>query len=156
MVADRARAATGAEVDDRQEQGDGLMFVFPPGVDESAVLRDFYVELAAQLREVNLDLAASSALRLRVGVERGLTVRGGTGWTGAGPVVAGRLRDSPPARAALSDTPEAHFVLTASDSLYRDVFGDRGRVPASDSFRRAEVDMPEKGFTATAWVHLAV
>jgi hypothetical protein len=154
-VTDRARAATGAAVDDRQEAGDGLMFVFPPGIDEKAVLRAFYAELAAGLREENLDLNEAAAVRLRVGVERGLTLHGGTGWTGPGPVVAGRLQGCRPARDALAAAPKASFVLIASDSLYRDVFSERGRVPPAESFTRTEVSIPEKRFAATAWIHVA-
>jgi hypothetical protein len=154
-VTDRARDATGAAVEDRQEAGDGLMFVFPPGIDENAVLRAFYAELAAGLREVNVDLNEVAAVRLRVGVERGLTMRGGTGWTGPGPVAAALLRDCEDARTALAAAPTSPFVLTASDSLYRDVFSERGREPAAESFTRTDVSIPEKRFAATAWIHVA-
>ena len=154
-VADRARLATEASVEDRQEQGDGIMFVFPPGIDESSVLRAFYAELAAQLREVNLDLSAAAAVRLRVGVDRGLTLRGHSGWTGRGPTTAARLQGCREAREALDAAPGAPFVLTVSDALYRDAFGDHGHVPAAESFAAVEAHVPEKGFAERAWIHLA-
>ena len=152
-VSDRASLATGVAPEDRQYGGDSFMFIFPPGIDESAVLRAFYAELAAGLREVNLDLSADAAVRLRVGADRGLTVRGGTGWTGEGPITAARLSDCPAAREALT-TSTADFVLAVSDSLYRDVFSERGATPSADSFTSADVLIPKKNFTATAWIHL--
>jgi hypothetical protein len=153
-VSDRARVATGVAMDDKQYGGDSFMFVFPPGIDESVVLRAFYAELAAGLREINLDLSHDAAIRLRVGADRGLTVRGGTGWTGQGPITAARLSDCPAAREALTAT-TADFVLTVSDCLYRDVFSERGLHPSPESFTKCEVHMPEKDFTATAWLHAA-
>ena len=152
-VVDQAIDATRSTAEDRQEGGDSLMVVFPPGIDERAVLDAFYREFTAGLRETNLDLDADAAIRLRVGADRGLTVRAGSGWTGQGPITAARLRDCPPARAVLRDQPDVPFVLTVSDSLYRDVFSERGRTPVPESFRRVAVDMAEKGFTATAWTH---
>jgi hypothetical protein len=154
MVSDRACVATGVAVDDKQYGGDSFMFVFPPGIDESAVLRAFYAELAVGLRETNLDLSHDAAIRLRVGADRGLTVRGGTGWTGEAPITAARLSDCPAAREALTAT-TADFVLTVSDCLYRDVFSERGLHPAPESFTNCEVRIPEKDFTATAWLHVA-
>lgn len=152
-VSERACAATGVVMDGRQYGGDSFMFVFPPGVDESVILRTFYMELAAGLREVNLDLNAEAAIRLRVGADRGLTVRGGTGWTGDAPVTAARMSDCPAAREALAKN-DADLVLVVSDSLYRDVFSDRGRVPSSESFSSCEVHIPQKNFTANAWIHV--
>lgn len=154
-IVDAARLATRAAVEDRQEQGDGILFVFPPAIDESVVLRAFYAELAKHLREVNLDLNADAAVRLRIGVDRGLTLRGASGWTGHGPITAGRLQACRETRHALDGAPDAAFVLTVSDALYRDVFADRGQIPAGTSFTPAEVRIPAKDFAARAWVHVA-
>jgi hypothetical protein len=149
----QASQATGCEIEDQQEGGDSFMVVFPPGIDEHAVLSAFYAELVSGLRKVNLDLSADAAVRLRVGVDRGLTLRGGSGWVGHGPITAARLRDCAQARAVLKENDRVPFVLAVSESLYRDVFSERGQVPAPDSFVRAEVAMPEKGFATTAWIH---
>lgn len=155
-VLERARTATGVASEDRQEGGDSVMFVFPPGIDEGAVLRRFYAELVSAVSTMNVDLGDHAALRLRVGIDRGLTQRAGTGWSGPVPTTVTRLRDAPPARDALAGSPSAHLVFTVSDVIYRDVFSERGRVPAADSFRRVEVDIPEKNFNTTAWIHVPV
>ncbi|MEU0792286.1 hypothetical protein ABZ342_19640 [Amycolatopsis sp. NPDC005961] len=152
-VLDRASRATGSELEDRQEGGDSFMVVFPPGIDERAVLVAFYSELASGLREANVDLSADAAMRLRVGADRGLTLRGASGWVGHGPITAARLRDCRQARDVLRGDAGVPFVFAVSDCLYRDVFSERGLVPTPASFTSAEVDMPEKGFTAKAWIH---
>ena len=65
--------------------------VFPPGIDRARCCGPSTTS-SARLREVNLDLGEAAAVRLRVGVDRGLTRRRATGWTGPGPITAGRLR----------------------------------------------------------------
>jgi hypothetical protein len=149
-VLDRAREATETAVDDRQEGGDSLMLVFPPGIDEITVLRRFHAALVSGLAEVNLELNEQAAMRVRLGVDRGLTVRAGLGWAGQAPVVAGRLRDAPQARTA---TATAHVVMTVSDPVHRDVFREPGAVPAGDAFQQIDVEIPEKAFSARAWLH---
>ncbi|HEX6357918.1 hypothetical protein [Actinophytocola sp.] len=150
-VSERARLATGVAVDGRQYGGDSFLFVFPPGVDESEVLQAFYAELSAGLREVNLDLNADARVRLRVGADRGLTVRGGTGWTGQAPITATRLADCPAARQALTAS-NADCVFVVSECLYRDVFSERGLALSAESFTSCDVHIPEKNFTTKAWL----
>jgi hypothetical protein len=149
----QAGHATGCEIEDQQEGGDSFMVVFPPGIDERTVLVAFYAELASGLRDVNVDLSTDAAIRLRVGADRGLTLRGSSGWTGHGPITAARLRDCRQARDVLEQSDDVPFVFTVSDCLYRDVFSEHGQVPAPRSFLRADVDVPGKGFSTTAWIH---
>lgn len=64
---------------------------------------------------------------------------------------AARLCDCQPARDTLNTT-AADFVFTVSGSLYRDVFSERGLTPPAESFTRHEVRIPEKKFSAVAWI----
>jgi hypothetical protein len=153
-VLDRATRATGVELDDRQEQGDGLQLAFSPAVDERAVLRAFHLELVSALREHNRDLTPEAALRLRVGIDRGLSDRNSLGWDRAAPIVAARLRDCAQARAAMADT-KAPLVLVVSDPMFRDVFRDPDHEPSGDTFTEIVVEDPGREFSATAWLHVA-
>jgi hypothetical protein len=154
-VVDRAARATGIELDDRQVHGDSLQLAFRPAIDERTVLRSFYIELSAALREHNRDLTPEAALRLRVGIDRGLTDRTTLGWDRAAPVAAARLRDCADARAAVTNNPKASFVLVVSDVLYRDIFSDPDHEPPGTSFTEIAVDEPAKRFSAKAWLHVA-
>ncbi len=151
-VLDRARKAAAVAVEDHALGGDSVLFVFPPGIDEGAVLRRFYAELMDAVRVVNLDLNDHAVMRVRVGVDRGLTERAPTGWSGHVPTAVTRIRDCRAARDALAGAPQAQVALTVSDAIFRDVLNDRGQSPDPESFQRVEVT--EKGFTATAWVHV--
>jgi hypothetical protein len=153
-VVDRATEATGAELDDRREHGDGLQLAFRPVDDERAVLRAFYSELLAALREYNRDLRPEAALRLRVGIDRGLFDRSSLGWGGAAPIVSARLRDSAQARMALEENPNALFVLVVSDMLYRDIFRDPGDELFGTTFTRIAIEDTGKGFYGLAWLHV--
>lgn len=152
---DRATGATGIKLDDRQEHGDSLQLTFRPAIDERAVLRAFYLELLSALREHNRDLTPEAALRLRVGIDRGLSDRNSLGWDRAAPIVAARLRDCTQARAALKDEPKAPLVLVVSDVLYRDIFSDLDHEPSGTAFTEIAIADPDKGFSATAWLHIA-
>ncbi|EOD66686.1 hypothetical protein [Amycolatopsis vancoresmycina] len=152
-VLDRATKATGIAPDDRQEQGDGLQLAFPPAIDERAVLRAFHLELVAALREHNRDRKPGGALRLRVGIDRGLSDRNSMGWDRAAPTAAARLRDCAQARAAIATT-GAPLVLVVSDPLYRDIFRDPDHEPPGHAFTGIAVDDPRTGFSAKAWLHV--
>jgi hypothetical protein len=154
-VFDRATGATGVELDDRQVQGDGLLLTFRPAIDERTVLRAFYLELLSALREHNRDLRPEAALRQRIGIDRGLSERNSLGWDKKAPIAASRLRDCKQARAALEANPKAPFVLVVSDPLYQEIFSDPDHDPPGTTFTKIAIEVPGKGFTATAWLHVA-
>ncbi|WP_284749217.1 hypothetical protein [Amycolatopsis sp. RTGN1] len=154
-VFDRATGATGIELDDRQVQGDGLFLVFHPAIDERTVLRAFYLELLSALREHNRDLRPETALRHRIGIDRGLSERTPLGWDKRAPTAATRLCDCAQARTALEDNPKAPFVLVVSDPLYQDIFSDPDHDPPGTTFTEIAIENPAKGFAATAWMHVA-
>jgi hypothetical protein len=148
------RATDLADLTDRQDQGDARILMFPPGVDEVAVLSRFYPVLRAALHEVNDSRPVGGRTRMRLGMDHGHTRRAAAGWDGGAVISAVRLRDCSQARHGLDTQEDVDFVLTVSDALYADVVAQVADVPGSDSFGRLEVDVAEKGFRATAWLHI--
>lgn len=105
----------------QQGQGDAEVALLPPDTDEAVVLADLVRELGARLRRRNHDRADHGRMRLRVAVHSGITHVGANGFPGKAPIVACRLRDSDPLRAALARVPEAQLALIITQDLYRDL-----------------------------------
>ncbi|TWP46709.1 hypothetical protein FKR81_34540 [Lentzea tibetensis] len=139
---------------DLQASGDGEFAVLPPGIDETEVIPRFVAELTIALREVNADLSDHARLRLRVAMHRGLLAPGVCGWVGTSAIAVHRLLDSPAARSALAEHPDADFALIVGDTLYRDVIAHGHRGLSAGSFREVVVEIPAKRFSEVAWVHL--
>jgi hypothetical protein len=144
-----------AELDDAtidlQQQGDGQFAVLPPGIDELRAIPRLIRGLRSSLREINLDLADTARLRLRVALHRGIVKPAANGWAGVSAIAVHRILDSPPVRAAMRD-PGADFVVAVPDFLFRDVISQCFDFPGPDDFRGVTVEIPEKGFLEQAWI----
>ena len=136
---------------DLQPQGDGQFAVLPPGIDELRAIPRLIRGLRTSLREMNLDLAETARLRLRVALHRGAVKPAANGWVGASAIAVHRILDSPPVRAAMRD-PTADFVVAVPDFLFRDVISQCFDFPKPDDFRDVMVEIPEKGFVERAWI----
>jgi hypothetical protein len=150
----RAHAGLMASEVDVQRSSDGQFAVFPPGVDESAVIPDLVAGLTKALRQTNADLSAHARLRLRVALHRGLLRPYVNGWIGDSAIAVHRLLDSAAVRTALARELAADFALVVGDMLYQDVIahGYPGLPP--ERFRQVIVDIPAKRFTEHAWIYL--
>jgi hypothetical protein len=138
---------------DLQPQGDGQFAVLPPGIDELTAIPRLVRGLRDSLREVNLDLADTARLRLRVALHRGLVKPAANGWVGTSAVAVHRLLDSPQARAAIRD-PAVEFIVVVPDFLFRDVISQCFDHPGPDDFQDVTVEIPAKGFVERAWIHV--
>jgi hypothetical protein len=140
----------------KQEQGDGELAVLPPGVDEAHVITALWREFREGLHRYNRHANAGARLRMRVAVHEGMTYIGENGFAGTAINTVCRLRDCHEAKDALSGT-DGDLVLIASDRIYQDVIcgHDALDLPAS-GFVETPVDIPDKGFRATAFVFSGV
>lgn len=136
----------------RQEQGDGELALLPPGVDEAHVIVALWREFREGLHRYNRYATDAARLRLRVAVHEGQTYAADNGFAGDAINTVCRLRDCAEAKAALRDT-ESDLVLIVSDRIFDDVICgyDAADLPAA-RFRVTHVDMPDKGFAATAFI----
>ncbi len=136
----------------KQEQGDGELALLPPGIDEARVITALWREFREGLHRHNRHANATAQLRMRVAVHEGMTYIADNGFAGDAVNTVCRLRDCPVAKNALSGT-DGDMVLIVSDRIYQDVIRgyDGLDLPAS-AFTETTIDMPDKGFHATAYI----
>jgi len=136
----------------RQEQGDGELALLPPGIDEARVITAMWREFREGLHRYNRHANVEARLRMRVAVHEGVAYMADNGFAGAAVNTVCRLRDCNAAKDALSGT-DGDLILIASDRIYRDVICgyDAVDLPAA-AFTETAIDMPDKGFRATAYI----
>jgi hypothetical protein len=132
----------------RQDRGDGLLILLPPEADRDLCAEELLRGLADALACVNS--APDSAwrgghIRLRAALTRGLAHRAATGYVGDAVVEACRLLESQAVRSALSSAPDRDLAVIVGNDAYV------GALRAAD-FRPVSVSIPDKAFTADAWV----
>jgi hypothetical protein len=134
---DRASAAVGSARDQwryRQPRGDGELAVLPGDADVASVVADWTHHLACALRELRSDPQVHPKLRLRVAMNHGPLTAGRFGPVGEAPIVACRLLDARPTKAALTADPESDLVLVVSRQLFDDVVATRFHGLAAERF----------------------
>ncbi|GAA1261713.1 hypothetical protein GCM10009677_11670 [Sphaerisporangium rubeum] len=141
-------------MNDVQDQGDGLLVIQPPGVDEPRVVPGLVNGLCWAVGRANSHVLSSRRLRLRVALSVGIVHRAAAGYVGDAVIGVSRLLDSVVLRDTLSANPGHDIALIVADDLYHDVIahGYPGLDPAA--FTKVHIEIPAKGFTADAWTHL--
>jgi hypothetical protein len=137
-----------------QQGGDGELAILPPEVSERAVASRLAPVADRLLREHNQGLAPEARIRLRLAVHQGLVhLDGANGFPSEAVVHVCRLVDSPQVKQALRDFPDADVVLVVSDPLYREVI-EHYRDLRPDRFAEIRAEIPDKGFSAPAWIYV--
>jgi hypothetical protein len=136
-----------------QQGGDGELAILPPETSERTVAR--LAPIADQLlREHNQGLAPEAKIRLRLAVHQGLVhLDGANGFPSEAVVHVCRLVDSPQLKQALRAFTGANVALIVSDSLYREVI-EHYRDLRPDQFAEILAEIPDKGFSSTAWIYV--
>lgn len=137
-ILNRAAAAAGlirADWRYRQPRGDGELAVLPADTDVAWVVANLTHHLTAALRELRSDPSVQPKLRIRVAMHHGPLTAGHFGPVGEAPIVACRLLDARPTKAALSAEPACDLVLVISRQLYLDVVATRFHGLVSERFR---------------------
>ncbi|GGP81041.1 hypothetical protein [Saccharothrix coeruleofusca] len=136
----------------RQPKGDEEWAVLPPDTPEPLVVDRYVRELDAELRSVNRYRVPEAKLRMRLAVHFGVTAQGANGFPGQDAVLVSRLLDSPVAKRALEQAPDADLVVVLSEVVY-DSLVRAGRTTLDPAaFRRVAVSV--KDFTGHAWLWL--
>jgi hypothetical protein len=136
----------------KQEQGDGELALLPPGIDEARVIAALWREFREGLHRHNRHANSAGQLRMRIAVHEGMTYIADSGFAGDAVNTVCRLRDCTEAKNALSGT-GSDAILIVSDRIYKDVIRgfDALDLPAS-AFTETAIDLPDKGFYATAYI----
>lgn len=135
-----------------QDQGDGELALLPPGIDEARVLTALWREFREGLHRYNRHANASARLRMRVAAHEGMTYLADSGFAGTAINTVCRLRDCREAKDALRAA-EGDMVLIVSDRIYEDVIrGHDGLDLAASGFAETLIEIPDKGFRATAHI----
>ncbi|MEV7193585.1 hypothetical protein AB0N81_17510 [Streptomyces sp. NPDC093510] len=167
------RAGVRWETCGRQAQGDGYLLVLASGVDETRVVPDLLVGLAAGLSSANgphpeappddslREGGPKSAgdrttrpLRMRASLHQGIVHEADSGWAGSAVVELFRVLDCDQLRQALASDASAVLAVAFSNSLYQDLVAHGYAGLSPDGFHRVDVRNAAKGFSATAWIRL--
>ncbi|GAA3934298.1 CATRA conflict system CASPASE/TPR repeat-associated protein [Actinoplanes auranticolor] len=151
MIVRRVLTDVGVRVHDtdRQDAGDGMMVVLPPGL-------ELHRLLPALLHGWRFRLVADNAahpgdrIRLRLSVGAGPFAHSAIGFTGATIIEIGRLLDSPVLRRAVVDHPDADLVALVSDRLHADVVGEGW--PGLDPAHFQPYEVRVKTYRKQAWL----
>jgi hypothetical protein len=137
----------------KQEQGDGELALLTPGIDEARVITALWREFREGLHRYNRHANAAAQLRMRIAVHEGMTYIADNGFAGNAVNTVCRLRDCAEAKNALSGT-DSDAILIVSDRIYHDVIRgfDALDLP-STAFTETAIDLPDKGFHATAYIY---
>ncbi|MFJ6673276.1 CATRA conflict system CASPASE/TPR repeat-associated protein [Actinosynnema sp. NPDC091369] len=133
---------------DHQGAGDGLLVFLPDHVDVQHALP---LLLSGMARRVADDNAVyRDRIRLRMAADVGPVGLAALGFGGKVTLTIGRLLDSPPLRAAVTERPGADLVVMLSDRLHDYVVGEGAPGLAPDEFDPAEIVV--KKFTGRGWL----
>lgn len=147
-----AAAGTPFRQEFRQDSGDGVLLVLPPGINEPQVVPAMVNSWRERLEQINRTPAPWGRMRLRAAIGQGIVHNADTGYAGDAVITACRLLDSAELRAALAGNPDRDLALIVPDDLFRDLVAqDYPGLPARD-FRAVRVVMETKGFEADAWI----
>ncbi|MFI7106422.1 tetratricopeptide repeat protein [Nonomuraea sp. NPDC050227] len=135
-----------------QSSGDGVLIMPPSDIDETAVVPELVHGLTVALRQENRLLSEGARIRLRLSLTNGVVSTGPTGFSGPAIIECFRLLDSPAVKSVLVDHPAAELAVVVSDHLYQDVIRHGFRSLRPEEFWRVDGTIPERGFSATAWV----
>jgi predicted nucleotide-binding protein len=134
---------------DRQDAGDGMMVVLPPGLELHSVLPGLLHGWRAQVVADN-GTHRDDRIRLRLSVAAGPFAHSAIGFTGATIIEMGRLLDSKALRRAVVEHADADLVALVSDRLHADVVGEG--YPGLDAGQFEQLLVEVKSYRKQAWL----
>ncbi|ETK35220.1 hypothetical protein [Microbispora sp. ATCC PTA-5024] len=139
---------------DQQDRGDGQLILLPPAIDEAYAVPRLLLATQSALHRVNRRPQDVGRMRLRAALAQSPVHKAATGYVGDAVIHACRMLDSPVLRHALASSPEADVAALVGDDVYRGLIahGYAGMDPRG--FRRVEVNVPDKGFSTSAYLYL--
>lgn len=133
-----------------QPGGDGELAVLPRNQLMTRVIDEFPKALREVLAVHNSSARPAMRLRMRLALHEGLVRSAAGGYAGTGVVTVSRMVDSPIARQALAECPEADLVVLVSQTLYNEYVQQGHTVAPPGVFR--EVAISVKTYSDHAWL----
>ncbi|MEV4318629.1 NB-ARC domain-containing protein [Actinocrispum sp. NPDC049592] len=145
-----ARAGIVWEVCRKEDRGDGVFLLAPPGIAKARFCVDLPRTLVEELQAHNRGRRPEEQIRMRLALHAGEVNYDGHGVTSAAVNLAFRLADAPALKAALAGS-RAVLAMIASDYFFTDVIRHH---PAShpETYRPETVTVKET--TVPAWIRL--
>lgn len=156
-IIDRGMEAAGVPLGQvlRQDQGDGMLLVFPPGTDIWKVLAVMPRYLNDELAARNQDMAEHAQMRIRLAFVLGAGAQTQVGLVGAAPVAVARLAHSGAFLRATLAAPQAQCSVIIDDYLHGEWTRQGLHADASlEEYVPVSVSYPDKGTEETAWMRL--
>jgi CRP-like cAMP-binding protein len=140
------------DVSSKEDRGDGLLLVVPPGIPTAEILERLSSELPVSLTQHNAVSTPSARIQLRVAVSAGPVSRDTIGMTGEAIILAARMLEAPAFKKAMS-TSRANLGVIASSSVREAAIRQRGDLTGFSGFAQVKVSL--KGSRFPAWMRLA-
>lgn len=138
----------------RQDQGDGLLAVFPSDTDDIRVVPALVLGLRDGMYQTNCSPGPFGRMRMRSAIGRGSVSRSPSGYVGDCVITVSRMVDSIELRAAIEDREHSDLALAITQELHTDVIAPSPPgLPASE-FMPAELANPDKEFVTSAWMYV--
>ncbi len=139
------------ETSRRDDRGDGLLVIVPPGVPTALVIERLVTVLSHELKRHNRIYSAPIRIRLRVAVAVGPIEEDSVGVTGKPIILAARMLDAPDFKQAIADR-DAILGLIVPPFVYDNYIGRGGDL--LDPAAYASVAVQVKETRTTAWMRL--
>ncbi|MFI7078937.1 hypothetical protein ACIBO1_16720 [Micromonospora sp. NPDC049903] len=136
-----------------QESGDGLMLVFPPGLDEARVVPALIRGFRHGLYENNRDPGEFGPIRARMAIVEGATARSPNGYAGPASILVNDLVGVPVLKRKLADArPDSDVAVIVPHPLYADLVSQNYPGLSREHFSRVELAL--RGEPVVAWICL--
>jgi hypothetical protein len=137
----------------REDRGDGQLLLLPLMLDPSTAIPALVAALRHGLYRANADLGPFGRLRIRVSMAQGaISEHGQLGFRGDALIVACRLNEAEPLKAAMMSETTADLGFIVPDDLYRDVIRHNFGSLRAAEFTQVKVNVKE--YDGTAWMYL--
>jgi hypothetical protein len=138
----------------RQDQGDGLLAVFPPDTDDMRVVPALVLGLRDGMYQTNRSPGPFGRMRMRSAIGRGSISRSPSGYVGDCVITVSRMIDSVELRNTLVDREHSDLALAITPELHTEVIAPNPPgLPASE-FTIAELANPDKEVVTSAWMYV--
>jgi hypothetical protein len=138
----------------RQYQGDGLLAVFPPGIDDVHVVPSLILGLRDGLYQTNQVPGPFGRLRMRSAIGRGSISRAPSGYVGTSVIEVSRMVDSAGLRGELERRECSDLALAITQDLYTGVISLAPPGLPATEFTPATLDNPGKEYATSAWIYV--
>jgi class 3 adenylate cyclase len=151
LATTRAAMASAWDMSRREDRGDGLLIIVPPGIPTTKVIERLVMILPHELKRHNHIYGGPARIQLRVAVTVGPVEEDSAGVAGKAIIQASRMLDAPAFKQAIADQ-AAVLGIVVSPFVYETHIQPGGSF--LDPSEYAEVPVRVKETSSSAWMQL--